>query len=156
MAARLNRTPAECCALLGISQSSWSAWKKRGDQPIPSPTVALAIRLYDCFPELAPREPTPEELLGLLNQVTGQAVPYTRLAALLGRERTSGYRWTQRGRPSLPVSRLIGAVAAVVVDPLHVRTARIRADGRAGSSGARNRRPLRGRRVGPRPGVKPG
>ena len=62
LAARLNRTSAECCALLGISQSTWSVWKKRGDQPIPSPTVALAIRLYDCFPELAPREPTPEDL----------------------------------------------------------------------------------------------
>lgn len=114
-AARLNRTPAECCALLGISPSSWSVWKKRGDQPIPSPTVALAIRLYDCFPELAPREPTPEELLALVSQVTGQAVPQTRLAALLGRERTSGYRWTQRGRPSLPVSRLIGAVQRLLL-----------------------------------------
>lgn len=115
LAARLNRTSAECCALLGISQSTWSVWKKRGHQPIPSPTVALAIRLYDRFPELAPREPTPEELLGLLSQVTGQTVPYTRLAALLGRERTSGYRWTQRGRPSLPVSRLIGAVQRLLL-----------------------------------------
>ena len=50
-----------------------------------------------------------------MNQVTGQAVPQTRLAALLGRERTSGYRWAQRGRPSLPVSRLIGAVQRLLL-----------------------------------------
>ena len=115
LAARLNQTPDECCELLGISPSCWSVPKKQGDQPIPSATVALAIRLYDRFPALAPREPTPEDLLSLLNQITDQPIPHTRLAALLGRERTSGYRWTQRGRPSLPVSRLIGAVQRLLL-----------------------------------------
>jgi hypothetical protein len=70
-------------------------------------TVALAIRLYDQYPELAVRHPTPEQLHALLEQVTGRPVPRTLLSVLLGRERSSGYRWTRRGRPSARVVALI-------------------------------------------------
>jgi hypothetical protein len=104
---RLQCSAQDCCCLLGIPSSTWSAWKHRPDDPIPSVTVALAIRLYDQRPELAVRHPTPEELRALLEQITGRPFPRTLLSVLLGRERTSGYRWTRRGRPSTRVVALI-------------------------------------------------
>ena len=70
----------------------------------------LTLRLYDRFPELVPTDPTPEELHVLLAQVTGRKVPMSELALLLGREKTSGHRWRERGSPSVPVSRLMGAL----------------------------------------------
>jgi hypothetical protein len=86
---------------------NWSAWKQAPNEPLPNPTAALTLRLYDHFPELAPRRPTPEALHRLLTQILGRPVPLTELAVLLGREKTSGFRWKARGEPSLPVSRLI-------------------------------------------------
>jgi hypothetical protein len=106
--ARLDCTSLECCALLGIPLTTWSTWKNREDEPIPNPTAALTLRLYDRFPELVPTNPTPEELRVLLVQVTGRKIPVSELSLLLGREKTSGHRWRERGAPSVPVSRLMG------------------------------------------------
>lgn len=107
---RLNRTALECCFLLGIPLTTWAEWKRGEDKPIPNPTAALAIRLYDRFPELVPPEPNPGVLRALLTQITGRPISLAELSVLLGREKTSGYRWQVRGAPSMTVSRLISAL----------------------------------------------
>jgi hypothetical protein len=104
---KLNRTALECCFLLGIPLTTWADWKRHEDNPLPNPTAALAVRLYDRFPELAPAEPNPAVLRERLTETTGRRMTLAELSLLLGREKTSGYRWQTRGEPSLTVSRLI-------------------------------------------------
>jgi hypothetical protein len=100
--------------LLGIPLTTWSTWKNQADEPIPNPTAALSIRLYDRFPELAPVDPTPEALRALLAQITGRKVPLYELSLLLGREKGSGHRWKVHGSPSTTVSRLIRALTTLL------------------------------------------
>lgn len=111
---RLNCSTQRCCCLLGIPMNLWSRWKNAPEEPIPNATVALTMRLYDCFPELLEPDPTPAELQALLERVTGQPVPLTMLSMLLGRERSSGYRWSTRGPPSAPVVNLIGLLVKLL------------------------------------------
>ena len=70
---RLQRTVLDCCCLLGIPPTLWAEWKRHEAKPIPNPTVALAVRLYDCFPELAPVEPSLGVLRALLAEIMGGA-----------------------------------------------------------------------------------
>lgn len=107
---RLQRTVLDCCCLLGIPPTLWAEWKRNEAKPIPNPTVALAVRLYDGFPELAPVEPSLGVLRALLAEITGRRIPLTELSVFLGREKTSGYRWQSRGDPSMMVSRLTQAL----------------------------------------------
>ncbi|MGB4946992.1 MAG: hypothetical protein WBQ05_07320 [Candidatus Competibacter denitrificans] len=86
------------------------------DQPIGDVTLALHLRLLDQYPELVEPEPTIDELLIKLRQITRDnptlklpmRITSTFLALLLGRNPRSSSMWNMgKAEPASKVSRLI-------------------------------------------------
>lgn len=94
---RVGVSVQRCCELLGISATTWYAWRRNAEQPIPNRTAELHLRLLDALPEVARPADHPADLQHLLELRLGRPPAFTELAIYLGVQRRTGYSWAQNG-----------------------------------------------------------
>ncbi len=85
------------CELLGISATTWYAWRRNGDEPVPNRTAELHLRLLDALPEVARPADHPTDLQQLMELRLGRLPAFTEIAIHLGVQRRTGYSWAQDG-----------------------------------------------------------
>lgn len=111
---RLNCTTHHCCMLIGVSPTTWAAWKRDPAAPVPNLPTVLAVRLLDAFPFLAEPAHSPEDLLALLRRTYRRRVSRIEVSLLLGRGWASFFRWTSRSAPAEVVQNLIGLLSRLL------------------------------------------
>lgn len=94
---RLGLSVQRTYELLGVTATTWYAWRKATDTPIGNRTAELHLRLLDALPELAQPGGHPSELKQVLAMRFGIQATGADLAAWLGAQRRAGYVWADKG-----------------------------------------------------------
>lgn len=117
---KLGHLVNDFCFLLGISMSKWSKLKKRLDDPIDDPGLAILARILDAHPEydLVPTPPSASDVFETLVSFKPYAnMPRRAFGIYFGRDASASYRWLEQNQHTGPVTnRLLTVMDRFLAD----------------------------------------